>query len=106
MPLPEIAPGNRFRLVLPDRNHTTGGAYQVWRGDALVYQGSHYGGLQPDPAPDIWRPVGLVQTNSHGPFIVLFVPSDAEPGEYELRIATTQGSRCGSFVVTAAERTP
>jgi hypothetical protein len=98
-PLPQITPGKKLRLLLAENNRATGGAFQVWRGEEIVYQGSQYGMVLPEPAPDVWRPIGLIQRQAQDFAIFLYAPTDAEPGEYELRIATTVGSRSGRFVV-------
>ena len=96
---PQITPGKKLRVPLVESNRTTGGAFQVWRGEEIVHQGSNYGTIVPDPAPDIWRPIGLVQQQEEDFAIFLYTPTDAAPGEYELRLATTMGSRSGRFIV-------
>ena len=65
----------------------------------LIFQGSQYGNVVPEPAPDVWRPIGLLQRQGADYSIFLYIPTTALPGAYELRIATTVGSRSGSFVV-------
>lgn len=97
--LPEVLPGGKLRLPLLENNRTTGGAFQLWQGETLVYQGPSYGLPLPGTPPDIWRPIGLLQQESNVYAIFLYIPTDAAPGEYELRIATTVGSRSGRFVV-------
>lgn len=96
---PQVLPGTKLRVPLVESNRATGGAFQIWRGDEIVYQGSHYGNVIPEPAPDVWRPIGLVHHREQNFSIFLYAPSDAEPGEYELRLATTMGSRSGRFIV-------
>jgi len=97
--LPEVVRGNKFRLPLMGNNRTTGGAFQIWQGDELIFQGSHYGTIPPSPLPDVWRPLGLLQRQGTDCAIFLYVPTTAAPGEYELRLATTIGSRSGPFLV-------
>ncbi len=97
--LPKISPGGKLRLLLDENNRPTGGAFQVWRSEELLYQGSQYGTVVPEPAPDIWRPIGLIQRQDQDYSILLYVPTNTEPAEYELRIATTVGSRSGHFTV-------
>ena len=97
-PLP-AAPGSKLRVPLDENYRTTGGAFQIWRDGELLYQGSQYGTIAPTPAPDIWRPIGLIQRVDQDYSIFLYVPTDAELGEYELRLATTVGSRSGRFTV-------
>jgi hypothetical protein len=97
--IPRVIPGSKFQVLLEESNRTTGGAFQIWRGDEIVYQGSNYGMVVPEPAPDTWRPIGLVQRQDHAFTIFLYTPTDALPGEYELRLATTMGSRSGRFVI-------
>lgn len=99
--IPEVSPGSKFRLNLNENSRTTGGAFQIWRGEELIYQGSGYGTIQPEPAPDVWRPIGLVNRQGADFLIFLYVPTVAVSGEYELRIATTMGSRSGRFTVLA-----
>lgn len=99
VPLPTVSPGGKIRLILDENNRTTGGAFQVWRQDELVFQGSSYGGIPPTPPPDVWRPVGLVQRQELEFSIHLYIPTTAESGEYELRLATTMGSRSVRFLV-------
>ena len=96
---PQISPGSKVRVTLDENNRTTGGAFQIWRGEELLYQGSQYGTIAPDPAPEVWRPIGLIQRNEQDYFILLYVPKDAERSEYDLRLATTVGSRSGRFQV-------
>jgi hypothetical protein len=96
--LPQVTPGSKLRLVLNENQRTTGGGFQVWQGDELIHQGS-YGNIIPEPAPDIWRPIGLVQRQELSFTIFFYTPTSAEPGEYELRLATTMGSRSARFVV-------
>lgn len=98
--LPQVSPGSKIRLILDENNRTTGGAFQIWCNDELVFQGSSYGGIPPTPPPDIWRPIGLVQRQELEYSISLYVPTTTERGEYELRLATTVGSRSGRFLVT------
>lgn len=97
--LPQVTPGGKVRLILDENNRTTGGAFQIWREEELLYQGSSYGGIPPTPPPDNWRPIGLVQRNGAEFSILLYAPTTAPAGEYELRLATTQGSRSARFVV-------
>ena len=96
---PEIRPGGNLRLPLLDNNRATGGAFQLWQGKTLIYQGSSYGLPLPGTLPDIWRPIGLLQREESTYSIFLYIPTDAPVGEYELRIATTVGSRSGRFLV-------
>ena len=98
-PFPQITPGKKLRVPLVESKRTTGGAFQIWRGEEIVYQGSNYGTVVTDPAPDIWRPIGLVQQRDEDFAIFLYTPTDATPGEYELRLATTMGSRSGRFII-------
>jgi hypothetical protein len=97
--LPQASPGHKIRLVLDENNRTTGGAFQIWHNDELLHQGSNYGGIPTNPAPDIWRPIGLVQRQELEFAIFLFVPTTAKVGTYELRLATTLGSRSAHFQV-------
>lgn len=99
--LPDILPGKQARILLTGVNRIYSGAFQIWRGEEMLYQGSSYGMPLADPPPDQWRPVGLVSRNGYEFSIVLYVPTEAAPGEYELRLATTVGSRSGSFRVLA-----
>jgi hypothetical protein len=96
---PQVAPGGKLRLPLVESNRSTGGAFQIWQGEELLYQGSQYGNVVPEPAPDVWRPIGLLQRQGASYSIFLYIPTTALPGAYELRIATTVGSRSGPFVV-------
>jgi hypothetical protein len=96
---PQVSPGNKLRVILDENTRTTGGAFQIWQGEELLYQGSQYGNIVPEPAPDIWRPIGLLQRQGADYSIFLYIPTTAPLGEYELRIATTVGSRSGRFVV-------
>lgn len=97
--LPEVPPGGKIRLPLLENNRTTGGAFQIWQGEVMVYQGPSYGLPLPGTPPDIWRPIGLLQREGVEYSIYLYIPTDATTGEYELRIATTVGSRSGRFLV-------
>ncbi len=100
----EIASGTQARVFLTGTSRISGGAFQVWRDDALVFQGSSYGMPPTSPAPDQWRPIGLVTRGEAGYSIVFYVPSNAESGDYELRLATTIGSRSAVIRVVSALR--
>jgi hypothetical protein len=95
--------GKKVRVSLPQSERLTGGAYQIWHDGVLVRQGGNYGAPPRGEETDFWHPIGLVQRQEADYSILLYIPTDAAPGEYELRVATTTGPRSGKFQVEAED---